>query len=76
MIQDSLGWELDAGKAVTNANVFVALNVQFRSVVGSRAMFFSCYEGASSQMEDWDRKLLVVTLHDAVSSPDLARRLS
>ena len=26
-------------------------------------------------MEDWDRKLLVVTLHDAVSGPDLARRL-
>ena len=29
---------------------------------------FSCYEEASSQMEDWDRKLLVVTLHVAVSS--------
>ena len=40
VIQDLLGWELDAGKAVTNANVFVALNVQIRYVDGSRAMFF------------------------------------
>ena len=40
VIQDLLGWELDAGKAVTNANVFVALNVQISYVDGSRAMFF------------------------------------
>ena len=40
MIQDLLGWKLDAGKAVTNAKVFVALTVQIRYVDGSRAMFF------------------------------------
>ena len=40
MIPDLLGWKLDAGKAVTNANVFVALNVQIRHVDGSRTMFF------------------------------------
>ena len=33
-------WKLDAGKAVTNANVFVALNVQIRYVDGSQTMFF------------------------------------
>ena len=40
MIPDLLGWKLDAGKAVTNANVFVALDVQIRYVDGSRTMFF------------------------------------
>ena len=40
VIQELLGWELDAEKAVTNANVFVALGVQVRYVDGSRAMFF------------------------------------
>ena len=40
MIPDLLGWKLDAGKAVTNANVFVALHVQIRYVNGSRTMFF------------------------------------
>ena len=40
MIQDLLGWELDAGKAFTNGNVFVALNVQISYIDGSRAMFF------------------------------------
>ena len=50
MIPVLLGRKLDAGKAVTNANVFVALNVQIRHVDVSRTMF-SCDEGASSQME-------------------------
>ena len=56
VIPNLLGWKLDAGKAVTNANVFVALNVQIRYVDGSRTMFFM-YEGASSQMEVWDGKI-------------------
>ena len=37
---------------------------------------FSCNEGASSQMDDCMGKLLVVTLHDAISSPNLTKRLS
>ena len=40
MIPVLLGRKLDAGKAVTNANVFVALNVQIRHVDVSRTMFF------------------------------------
>ena len=35
-----LGRKLDAEKAVTNANVFVALNVQIRHVDVSRTRFF------------------------------------
>ena len=40
VIQELLGWELDAEKAVTNANVFVALGVQIEYVDGSGAMIF------------------------------------
>ena len=40
VIQELLGWELDAEKAVTNANVFVALGVQVEYVDGSGAMIF------------------------------------
>ena len=40
MIPVLLGRKLDAGKAVTNANVFVALNVQIRHVDVSRTRFF------------------------------------
>ena len=40
VIQGLLGWKLDAEKAVTNVNVFVALNVQSRHVDVFRTMFF------------------------------------
>ena len=40
MIPVLLGRKLDAGKAVMNANVFVALNVKIRHVDVSRTMFF------------------------------------
>ena len=40
VIQELLGWELDAEKAVTNANVLVALGMQVTYINGSRPMFF------------------------------------
>ena len=40
VIQELLGWELDAEKAVTDANVFVALGVQVEYVDGSGVMIF------------------------------------
>ena len=40
MIPVLLGRKLDVGKAVTNANMFVALNVLIRHVDVSRTMFF------------------------------------
>ena len=40
MIPVLLGRKLDAEKAVTNVNVFVALNVQSRHVDVFRTMFF------------------------------------
>ena len=44
VLQELLGWELDAEKAVTNANVFVALGVQVEYVNGSEAMIFRVTE--------------------------------
>ena len=44
VIQELLGWELDAEKAVTDANVFVALGVQVEHVDGSEAMIFRVTE--------------------------------
>ena len=41
VIQVLLGWELDAGRAVTNANVFVALGVEVGYVDVSETMFFA-----------------------------------
>ena len=41
VIQELLGWELDAEKAVTNANVFVALGVQVEYVDRSQTMIFA-----------------------------------
>ena len=75
VIPNLLGWKLDAGKAVTNANVFVALNVQIKKRWFSNYVFHV----TKKRVAKWRfgmEKLLVVTLHDAVSSPDLARKLS
>ena len=44
VIQELLGWELDAEKAVTNANVFVALGVQIEYVDRSQTMIFRVTE--------------------------------
>ena len=58
MIPVLLGPKLDAGKAVTNANVFVALNVKIRHVGVSRTMFFMGKKTkASSQMEVWNGRI-------------------
>ena len=46
---------------------------QIEYVNGSRAMFFMLRR-SNSQIQVWDRKLLVVTLHDAVSSPEACRK--
>ena len=44
VIHGLLGWELDAEKAVTNANVFVALGVQIEYVDCSQTMIFRVTE--------------------------------
>ena len=80
MIPVLLGRKLDAGKAVTNANVFVALNVKIRHVDVSRTMFFMWEKKKKKkQVAKWRfgmEELLLVTFHDTVSSSDIARRLS
>ena len=61
VIQELLGWELDAEKAVKKANVFVALGVQVEYVDRSQTMI-ARYGETSSQVAERVRRLLDVTV--------------
>ena len=72
VIQELLGWELDAGKAVTNANVFVALGVEVEYVDGSETMIFRVTEERAAK---WRNEIEGYLLSQCML-PSQARRLA